>query len=106
MADDPDDARDIQRIPLVEIANAILDTLRNSGSVPTGDAVSAVAHTLDFNCYGTNVRDIISQALKHCTDTGLIEMNNRRYTLPERGRGTPASNFILSLNFIARTFFI
>ena len=82
VADDPDDARDIQRIPLVEIANAILDTLRNSGSVPTSDAVSAVAHTLGFNRCGTNVREIISQALKHCTDTGMIELNNERYTLP------------------------
>ena len=82
VADDPDDSRDIQRIPLVEIVNAILDTLRNSGSVPMDDAVSAVARTLGFNRCGTNVRDIVGRALRLCTDNATIVQSNGRYTLP------------------------
>ena len=82
VADDPDDARDILRIPLVEISNAVLDTIHNSGSVPLDDAIPAVARTLGFNRCGTNVRDVIGRALKHCVDAGIIELNNGRYVAP------------------------
>ena len=82
VADNPEDARDILRIPLVEISNAVLDTLHNSGSVPIDDAVPAIARTLGFNRCGTNVRDVIGRALNHCIDAGIIEQNNGRFIAP------------------------
>ena len=82
VADTPEDARDILRIPLVEISNAVLDTLHNSGSVPIDDAVPAIARTLGFNRCGTNVRDVIGRALNHCIDAGIIEQNNGRFIAP------------------------
>lgn len=79
-------SRGILEVPLIEILNAIEDTVSASGSISMDDAATAVGRNLGYSRIGTNIRSTLNEALIIAVDKGIVKASNGRYMMP-RGRG-------------------
>lgn len=82
VADDPEQSRRIEHVPLPEIVNAACDTVSLSGSIERKEMIKAVARTLGYKRTGTTINEIIGHAVDLAVTDGTLLLENERYTLP------------------------
>lgn len=62
--DESEDSRNVGDVPLVEILNAIEDTLERSGFITIDEAASAIGRSLGYSRIGSNIRKVVGDALE------------------------------------------
>lgn len=74
-----EDSRNVGDVPLVEILNAIEDTLERSGSITVEEAASAIGRSLGYSRIGSNIRKVVGDALEIAEEREIIRESNGRY---------------------------
>ncbi len=79
--DDPKTRRDIDDIPLEELASAIVYIVRHQYSLTVDDLGREVAKLLGFTRLSPSMQQPITDALKYATDTGRVNIKDGRVTI-------------------------
>ena len=82
VADDPEDSRSIEDVPLPDILNAIVEVVSDSVTIQEDATPQAVSKALGYSRMGSKIRPILEEALGIAAEDGTVVLYEGRYSLP------------------------
>ncbi len=78
----PEEARDIDCIPVEEILSCIDEAVKRYGSMEKDSAPKVIAAMFGFSRVGDRIREIVGEAMEQALLDGIVVLENGRYSAP------------------------